>query len=140
MTSDEERGVGDIVRPVRPGNWSVVARSKSVAADWRELCNQAAGEGQRVYDQLQTDPKRDDGDRQHPLEGKPGRGIFEGVPYVRWQIDITSGGRIWYFVDETSSGTGQRRRTGTVIIDAVHPGHPKSTEKRHSGKRRPGRC
>jgi len=45
---------------------------------------------QRVYDQLAKEPDRDDGDRQHPLEGTAGRGSFEGVDYVRWQIDVTS--------------------------------------------------
>ena len=87
---------------------------------------------------------RDGGDvveqgRQHPLEGKAGRGTFKGVDYVRWQIDVTSGGRVWYFIDRTPIGSGQKRRSGTVIIDEVHSGHPKTTEKRPTGKRRPGR-
>lgn len=110
-----------------------------MAAAWNELANMAAGEMQRVYDQLATTPDYDDGDRQHPLEGQAGRGSFEGRDYVRWQIDVTSGGRVWYFLDSTPEGSGQRRRSGTVILDAVHPGHPKQTEKRPTGKRRPGR-
>jgi hypothetical protein len=79
-----------------------------VAAAWNQLANGSAGEMQRVYDQLAKEPDRDDGDRQHPLEGKAGRGTFEGVDHVRWQIDVTSG-------------------------------HPKTTERRPTGKRRPGR-
>ena len=138
MTLDDD-GLPDIRRPVRPGNWNVAARSRKVAAAWDQLCSQVAGEGQRVYDQLQSDPAHDDGDRQHPLEGGAGRATFEGRDFVRWQIDITSGGRIWYFIDPTPTGIGQRRRSGTVILDAVHPGHPKETEKRQAGKRRPGR-
>lgn len=129
----------DIVRPARPGNWQVTARSKKVAEAWRELANQFAGECQRVYDQLQSDPTFDDGDRQHPLEGEAGRGSFDGRAMRRWQIDVTSGARIWYLVDATESGSGQKRRSGTVIIDQVHPGHPKGTERKPSGKRRPGR-
>lgn len=126
-------------RPARPGNWDVLARSERVAADWQELCNQVAGECQRVYDQLQSDPLHDDGDRQHPLEGVAGAGTFDGQPMRRWQIDVTSGGRIWYFVDATEVGKGQKRRAGRVIIDAVHFGHPKSTERKPTGKSRPGR-
>lgn len=57
----------------------------------------------------------------------------------RWQIDVTSGGRIWYFVDATPTGKGQKRRSGRVIIDAVHFGHPKSTERKPTRKQRPGR-
>lgn len=126
-------------RPVRPGNWDVAARSKKVAGLWDELANQFAGECQRVYDQLQSDPMYDDGDRQHPLEGEKGRGSFQGRSLRRWQIDVTSGGRVWYLVDPADSGSGQKRRSGLVIIDQVHPGHPKSTEKKPGARRRPGR-
>lgn len=137
--TDPGEGPPPIPRPVRPGNWHVVARNAKVASDWNELANQAAGECQRVYDQLQTDPTFDDGDRQHPLEGAAGRGMFEGRLMRRWQIDVTSGGRVWYFVDDTPTGSGQRRRSGRVIIDTVHFGHPKQTETKPTGKRRPGR-
>lgn len=72
-------------------------------------------------------------------EGKARRGTLEGVAYIRWQIDVTSGDRVWCFIDRTPIGSGQKRRSGTVIIDEVHSGHPKSTEKRPTGKHRPGR-
>ena len=67
------------------------------------------------------------------------KGTFEGVAYERRQIDVTSGGRVWYFVDQTPFGSGQKKRIGRVIIDAVYIGHPKETEKKQVGKRRPGR-
>lgn len=137
--TDASEGTAPIPRPTRPGNWNVVARNSKVAAAWNEYANSAAGECQRVFDQLQTDPTLDDGDRQHPLEGAAGRGTFEGREMRRWQIDVTSGGRVWYFVDDTPTGSGQRRRSGRVIIDQVHFGHPKNTERKPSGKRRPGR-
>jgi hypothetical protein len=137
--TDAPEGPPPIPRPVRPGNWDIVARNAKVAADWAEFANRAAGECQRVFDQLQTDPTLDDGDRQHPLEGAPGRGTFDGRQMRRWQIDVTSGGRVWYFVDDTQFGSGQRRSSGRVIIDAVHFGHPKTTETKPSRKHRPGR-
>ena len=89
----------------------MVARSAKVAAAWNQLANGSAGEMQRVYDQLAKEPDRDDGDRQHPLEGKTGRDTFEGVDHVRWQIDVSSGGRVWYFIDRTPIGSGQQRRS-----------------------------
>jgi hypothetical protein len=138
MTGPESH-LPDVRRPVRPGAYEVKARSRKVAAAWQELTNQAPGEGQRVYDQLASDPLRDDGDRQHPLEGNAGVGAFDGATYTRWQIDITSGGRIWYFVDQRETGAKNNSRAGTVIIDQVHAGHPKSTESKPTGKRRPGR-
>ena len=126
-------------RPTRPGTWTVVGRSRKVSEKWDEFSNQAAGECQRVFDQLATNPLYEDGDRQQRLVGEAGRVTFKGVQYERRQIDVTGSGRVWYLVDPTPHGSGQKRRLGKVIIDAVIPGHPKETEKRPSGKRRPGR-
>lgn len=126
-------------RPTRPGSFDVFARSVKVEQEWNEFCNQMVGECQRVYDQLATAPDRNDGDRQQPLKGTTGVGTFEGATYARWQIDVTSGGRVWYFIDEQSYGSGKKRRAGRVVIDRVFPGHPKSTEHKPAGKRRPGR-
>ena len=128
-----------ITRPNRPRTWSVVARSKKVAAQWNEFANQASGECQRVYDQLSIDPLFDDGDRQQRLVGEIGRVTFNNREYVRRQIDVTGGGRIWYFVEEVPFGSGQKSRLGKVFIDTVAFGHPKVSEKKPSGKRRPGR-
>ena len=77
--------------------------------------------------------------RQHSLEGEMGRGAFKRRPLRRWQIDVTSGARVRYLIDPEESGRGQKRRSGQVIIDQVHPGHPKNAEKKPSGQRRLGR-
>ncbi len=139
MSTPEEATTTLVTRPARPGDWEVSARSEKIAAAWKELCNQFSGECQRVYDQLSTDPLNDDGDRQQPLRGETGIGTFEGRTLQRWQIDVGSGSRVWYFVIREDAGKGQKRRSGKVIIDQVHPGHPKATERNNSGKRRPGR-
>lgn len=128
-----------VARPNRPNTWTVVARSQKVANQWDEFCRQAAGGCQRVYDQLAMEPLYEDGDRQQRLVGEAGRGTFEGVQYERRQIDVTGAGRVWYFVDPTPFGSGQKKRVGKVIIDTVAQGHPKETEKKPGGKRRPGR-
>jgi len=128
-----------VTRPTRPGTWKVAARSKKVSENWDEFSNQASGECQRVYDQLATNPLYDDGDRQQRLGGEAGRVTYNGVQYERRQIDVTDGGRVWYFVDPTPLGSGQKRRLGKVVIDMVATGHPKKTEKKPGGKRRPGR-
>lgn len=57
---------------------------------------------------------------------------------VRWQYEATAGGRIFYFVDDpTEGGCKKLERKGRgrnprrcVIIEAVHPGHPKETERK----------
>lgn len=77
--------------------------------------------------------------RQKRLEGKTyGTGTYEGVVHDRWQYEATSGGRIFYFVDDPTSGGRKRtERKGRgpkprrrVIVEAVHPGHPKETERK----------
>lgn len=77
--------------------------------------------------------------RQRRLEGKTfGTGTYEGKTYDRWQYEATSGGRIFYFVDDpTDGGRKKLERKGRgpkprrrVIIEAVHPGHPKETERK----------
>lgn len=111
-----------ITRPTRPGTWEVVARSQKIADQWDEFSKQAAGGCQRVYDQLATEPLYEDGDRQQRLVGEAGRVTFKGVTYERRQIDVTGAGRVWYFVDPTPYGSGQKKRLGKVFLDTVAPG------------------
>ncbi len=139
MNDSSKRPTPPIARPKRPGDWEVIARSEKVGDAWSELSNQQSGECQRVYDQLSTKPDYNDGDRQLPLKGEVGWGTYEGKRQQRWQIDVASGSRIWYFIIEEETGKGQKRRSGKVVVEQVFPGHPKSTEKNNSGKRHPGR-
>lgn len=67
-----------------------------------------------------------------------GTGVHKGKVYERWQYEATSGGRIFYFVDDPTDGGRRRaerpvrvpRPRRRVIIEAVHPGHPKGTERK----------
>jgi hypothetical protein len=127
-----------IRRPNKPQSLEVVARNSKIAMKWDEFSNMHAAAYQEVYDKLSSKPDYDDGNRQHSLMGEVGRGVFDGANYVRWQIDVTSGGRIWYFIDPAPAGKGQKLRSGRVIIDEIYPGHPKSTEKKPGRGRGPG--
>lgn len=78
--------------------------------------------------------------RQRRLEGATwGTGTFEGQTFTRWQYEVTAGGRIFYFVDDPTDGgrrKPQRQARGPrprrrVIVEAVHPGHPKGTERKN---------
>jgi len=125
--------------PNRPGHADSGTPPQKAESEWNQFCNQAAGECQRVYDRLTHEPHHDDGDRQQPLKGSLGYGTFDGITYPRWHIDVAGGGRVWYYIDRTPFGSGQKRRAGRIIIDRVHMGHPEQTEKKPGGKRRPGR-
>jgi len=117
-----------IKRPIKRGQWEVIARSVKVGKAWEELCNHWPARCQEIFDVLSTTPDYDYGDRQGRLRGKVSEGTFEGQSYVRWQIDVNGASRVWYFVDSTVYGAKQKKRGGRVIIDQIHFGHPKQTE------------
>ena len=127
-----------ITRPPRTDEWEVVAADKSVADDWDRWASQEPNALATAYDQLATNPTQFS-PRQKRLEGKTyGAGTYEGTTYDRWQYEATSGGRIFSFVDDpTDGGRKKSERQGRgpkprrrVIIEAVHPGHPKGTERK----------
>lgn len=117
-----------VKRPIKPGQWEVIARSIKVEESWNELCNSWPSRCQEVFDILSEKPEYDDGNRQGRLRGKLSEGSYDGETYVRWQIDVTSDSRVWYFVKAEVFGVKQKKRGGLVIIDQVHFGHPKQTE------------
>jgi hypothetical protein len=127
-----------IARPTRADEWEVVAADKGVADDWDRWAKQEPNALATAYDQLAANPTQFSS-RQKRLEGKTyGTGTYEGKTYARWQYEATAGGRIFYFVDDpTDGGRKKPRRQGRgpkprrrVIIEAVHPGHPKETERK----------
>jgi hypothetical protein len=127
-----------IARPTRSDEWEVVAADKGVADDWDRWAKQEPNALAPAYDQLVTNPTQFSS-RQKWLEGKTyGTGTYEGKTYARWQYEATASGRIIYFVDDpTDGGRKKPQRQGRrprprrrVIIEAVHPGHPKGTERK----------
>lgn len=127
-----------IARPARTDEWEIVASDKGVADDWDLWAKQEPNALAAAFDQLAKNPT-EFSSRQKRLEGKTyGTGTYEGKTYDRWQYEVTAGGRIFYFVDDPTGGgrtKPQRRGRGPkprrrVIIEAVHPGHPKGTERK----------
>lgn len=127
-----------IVRPARTNEWQILAADKGVAEDWDRWAKQEPNALAVAYDQLATNPTQFSS-RQRKLEGSAmGTGVYEGKTLDRWQYEVTSGGRIFYFVDEPAGGGNrqpERKGRGSrprrrVIIEAVHPGHPKQTERK----------
>lgn len=127
-----------IARPTRTDEWDVVAADKGVAKEWDRWARQEPNALATAFDQLAADPM-EFSSRQKRLEGKTyGTGNYEGRTFDRWQYEATGGGRIFYFVDDPTDG-GRRKpeRKGRgpkprrrVIIEAVHPGHAKETERK----------
>lgn len=133
MTRDEP-----VVRPLVRNEWQVTAADRGVAEDWDRWAKQEPNALAAAYDQVATNPTQFSS-RQRRLEGRTmGTGGYEGRTFDRRQYEVTAGGRIFYLVDDPTDG-GRRRpeRKGRrpkprrrVIIEAVHPGHPKQTERK----------
>ncbi|MGH9288932.1 MAG: hypothetical protein ACRD0V_11710 [Acidimicrobiales bacterium] len=129
-----------VARPSRADEWEVVAADKGVVDDCDRWAKHEPNALATAYDQLAANPTQFSS-RQKRLEGKTyGTGTYEGKTYARWQYEATAGGRIFYFVDDPTDGGGkkpQRQGRGPkprrrVIIEAVHPGHPKGTERKRA--------
>jgi hypothetical protein len=127
-----------IARPTRTDEWEVVAADKGVADDWDRWAKQEPNALAAAYDQLASNPMQFSS-RQKRLEGKTyGTSTYEGKTYARWQYEATGGGRIFYFVDDPTDGGRKKPQRQSrdpkprrrVIIEAVHPGHPKETERK----------
>jgi len=125
-------------RRARTDECEIVAADKGVADDWDRWAAQEPNAIAAAYDQLASNPTQFSA-RQKRLEGATyGTGTYQGQTYDRWQYEATAGGRIFYFVDDpTGGGRRQPQRRGRgprpkrrVIVEAVHPGHPKGTERK----------
>ena len=127
-----------VARPARTDEWEIVAADKGVSGEWTRFAKQDPNALATAYDQLSTNPTQLSS-RQKQLQGKTmGTGTYEGRTYARWQYEVTAGGRIFYFVDDPTDGGEKRlerkargpKPRRRIIIEAVHPGHPKETERK----------
>ena len=85
---------------------------------WEKVCTAAPANARVAWERITSDPRRRN-DRQHPLKGSLGSRTVNGETMEQWQYEVTSGGRLWYCIDD------QRR---TVWLTDAMPGHPKITE------------
>ncbi|MEV6767693.1 hypothetical protein AB0N05_03575 [Nocardia sp. NPDC051030] len=87
---------------------------------WEQLAKQAPTNLRRAYDAIRADPRAGSNpERQHRLKGSLGAADWKGAVLERWQYEVTSGGRIWYLIDDdertawiTYAGTGHPKATG----------------------------
>ncbi|WP_435124845.1 hypothetical protein [Actinacidiphila sp. bgisy144] len=112
---------GDRAAPPPVGTEYDLRFASAEAADgWEQLARQAAGNLRRAFDRIRAAPRAtDQPTRHHRLKGSLGSGVFKGCSLERWQYEVTSGGRIWYLVDDD---------TRTAWITYAGTGHPKATD------------
>ena len=114
---------GDSV--LRPNPWNFIFLNRAVGVGWRNLLMQTPAGADRAWVAITSDPFRND-DHQHPLLGSSAQGRHSGRVLPQWQYEVTSGGRIWYLIDE------ERR---TLIMTYAGTGHPKATDTRRRRQR-----
>ena len=109
-----------VAPPAGAGEWEVRFGTSDAVKGWEELCQQAPANTHHAWLEMRTNPAPSPPTtRHHPLKGKLATGEHRGRSLPCWQIEVTSGGRIWYLLD-----TDKR----TVWVTAAGTAHPKLTE------------
>jgi hypothetical protein len=116
---------GDRVAPP-PGNgeWDVRFATNDAIKGWQALEAEARENLRVAWHIMRTDPGPGSGKptpRHSQLKGGLATGCHGARNLPQWQLEVTSGGRIWYLLDEDKR---------TVWVKAASTGHPKETETR----------
>lgn len=108
-------------RPVASNEWTIRFGNRDAAKAWTELSNtKLANALARLYDILTHDPRwGEKPERHHQLRGDLATGTYDGRSMERWQHEITSGGRVWFLIDDDER---------TVWLIHVGAGHPAATD------------
>jgi len=109
-----------VAPPPAAGQWELRFATTEAVKGWEELCRQAAANTLAAWTALRT---RADNPipttRHHRLKGSLASASHGGTDMEQWQIEVTSGGRIWYLVDPAKR---------TLWIRLAATGHPGQTD------------
>ncbi len=110
-----------VAPPPTQREWDVRFSTTEAVKGWDELCNAAPGNAAEAWWTMRTNPGPGPGKpnpRHHPLKGALATGLHGGRELPLWQIEVTSGGRVWYLLDEDKH---------VVWLKHAGVGHPKAT-------------
>jgi mRNA-degrading endonuclease RelE of RelBE toxin-antitoxin system len=108
-----------VAPPAAPGAWELRFASNEAVKGWDALCQHAPGNTYSAWQDMRTNPRPPVDSRHARLRGDYGTKLIHGRALEQWQIEVTSGARIWYAIDD------DRR---TVWITHAATRHPKATE------------
>ena len=74
--------------------------NNDAAKGWEHVCASAPSNARSAWERITEEPRHWD-DRQKPLQGSLASAAIGGVDMDQWQFEVTSGGRIWYCIDDT---------------------------------------
>jgi hypothetical protein len=105
-----------VAPPPAPDEWEIVFGTNDAAKGWDELCAQAPGNTLKAWQTMRTAPSPPIvTTRHHQLKGLLSTGTQGGRALPQWQIEVTSGGRIWYLVD------AEARKVFVMYASTRHP-------------------
>jgi hypothetical protein len=107
-----------VAPPPPAGGWDFRYATSDAATGWDKVCSAASGNARVAWERITTDPRQRT-ERQHPLRGSLGTRLVNGETLEQWQYEVTSGGRLWYCIDD--------KRKTVWLTDAL-PGHPNATD------------
>lgn len=99
--------------------WDVRFGTNEAAKGWEELCRQAATNTRAAFELMRSSPRPPEDRRHTRLRGDLATRSYDGRELEQWEIEVTSGGRIFYLVDDA-------KRTVWVVVASTR--HPKITE------------
>ena len=106
--------------PRRAGGYEIRFASKDAADGWEELARVAANALRSAWEALDHDPLTPTNpDRHHRLKADFATVTVKGSVLDQWQYEVTSGGRIWFGVDQVRK---------IVWITYASTRHPKATD------------
>ncbi len=109
-----------VAPPASADEWEVRFGNGDAAKGWEELCQQAPTNTRNAWRDMRSNPAPSQPTpRHHQLKGKLAHGEHRGHTMPCWQIEVTSGGRIWYLLD-----TDKR----TVWVTFASTAHPRPTD------------
>lgn len=113
-----------VPRPHKRSEFEIVFVTRQAQKGWTDCLAVARNATVDAWERLTTAPTVED-DRLYRLRADLATGTYGGATFERYQYKITSGGRIWYFVQPVSGG----RLAGRVLLERCEPGHPKETDR-----------
>ncbi|RAY13511.1 hypothetical protein DPM19_20910 [Actinomadura craniellae] len=110
-----------VAQPPVGEEWEIRFGTNDAAKGWDELCQQVPTNTRAAWDQMRVNPRPAEDIRHTRLRGEMGVKMRGGVAMELWQIEVTSGGRIFYSIDD---------KAHTVWVELATMSHPKKTEKK----------
>jgi hypothetical protein len=107
---------GDQVQ--HPSGWVLRFENRQAEVGWKNVVAQAPGNAAEAWESIVGDPRRRT-QRQHRLKGSLQSNSYKGRLLEQWQYEVTSGGRLWYLIDDADK---------TIWLVMASTRHPKATE------------